>query len=290
MTAKRRIVVLTHEAQPFVEGYYVRRMAEDHWGKAGYEVVVQRGLKDPPEADLAFLHVDATEIPAEYRALAQSYPRHVNATIASIARRTFSQNLVRRNDDYDGPVMLKTDFNRGGIPDLVLYRRKVKTSWNPVEHLVWRYRRSIAWRLRRLPNDTYAVYDNKALAPPWAWRDRRFVLEKFRPQFDGEYYYVNFWNFFGDRDIVMTFRQKDPVVRPDLDEANLEIHDRVPEVLRPVREDMGLTFGKFDYLLHDGEVVLVDVTLTPSSGERSHLPSRQRVFAALAPGIDGLFA
>jgi len=290
MGSKRRIVILTHAAQPFVQGYYLHRVAADHWGAAGHEILVHHGLDDPPDADLAILHVDATEVPADYRALARRYPNHVNSRTPSIARRRFSKILVDRYDAYTGPVMLKTDQNRYGIPDLTLYRHRVKRSWNPLTHLLWRYRRSVAWRMRRLPNDSYTIYDDKALVPGWAWRDRRFVVERFLPERAGEHYCVHFWSFLGDRDVVMTCRQPDPIVRPDDGNEDLvKIHRQVPEELRAMRSDLGLAFGKFDYVLDQGRPALVDVTMTPSSGDRSHLPSRRQLYASLAPGLDDLF-
>lgn len=291
MGSKKRIAIIAHEIQPFSKGYYLRRLAELHWQAAGHDVLVHHGLEDPPDADLAILHIDASVVPAEYRALAERYPRHTNASTPSIERRRFSKILVGREDTYDGPVILKTNGNRHGINDISLARHRVKASLNPLTHLQWRFKRSVTWRLRRLPNDNYTIYENKSDVPTWVWRDRRFIVERFVPQIADASYYVNYWSFIGDRDVVMTCRQPHPIVRPDDGREDLvEVHSDVPEEIRAAREDLGLDFGKFDYLLHEGKPTLIDVTTTPNSGDNAHLPSRLRLIETLAPGLDALLS
>lgn len=289
MSGKRRIVILTHADQPFGQDYYLARIVAWHWQAQGHEILVHHGLDDPPDGDLAILHVDTTVLPPAYLALARRYPRHINAASDSIAKRAISSNLVRQEDDYGGAVIVKTDANHRGFKELELYRRRVKRSLNPITHLVWRYRRAI-WKRHSLPDRSYPIYQHKDLVPAWMWRDRRFVVEAFRPEFDGELYYVNSWYFLGDRGVHLRYGDTERVSER-LDEEGIELLEpNVPAELWAARRRLGLSFGKMDFVINEGECVLLDVSRTPASGRSRDKPKRRQICAELAAGLDSLFA
>jgi len=282
---KARIVIIIHEEQEFDRGFYLHRIAFNDWAHHDIETVVHRGTRNLPDADLAILHVDLTELPEAYTALAANYPRMLNAGSGSIAKRAVSTNLVSAEDDYDGPVVVKTDANHLGHPELNLYRQRVKRSWNPIDHIVWRYRRSVQWRERRLPNDEYLFLDRKHAVPDWVWTDKRFVVEAFRPQFDGTYYHLNYWFFLGTRNVVFRVSGTQPHVTAYDQSLASPFTDRVPGDLERRREELGLDFGKLDFLISDGEVVLIDASRTPSAGQNIDLERRVETCRLLAPGI-----
>jgi hypothetical protein len=65
-----------------------------------------------------------------------------------------------------------------------------------------------------------------------------------------------------------------------------EVLRDVPDELRRIRADLGFDFGKFDYAIVDGKVVLYDVNRTPTYGgfdREDFLPNMRH----LAEGIRG---
>ena len=59
--------------------------------------------------------------------------------------------------------------------------------------------------------------------------------------------------------------------------------ETIPRELRSIREEMGFDYGKFDYGIVDGEVVLYDVNRTPGAAPDAGLHAD--TVEALAPGI-----
>ena len=59
----------------------------------------------------------------------------------------------------------------------------------------------------------------------------------------------------------------------------------VPEVLRAERERLGFDFGKFDFVVHEGEVVLLDANRTPT-GAAAISTYQSEQAAKLALGIN----
>lgn len=285
----RRLVVLTHDAQTFGKDYFLSRIAQDYWVPAGHDVVVQRGLKDPFEGDLAVLHIDVTTIPKAYLALARRYPAQINVSTPSIAKTMVSQALIELTSTYDGQVIVKTNANHMGRKDLEVYRAEVKSSWNPVTHLVWRLRRDLLWRSRRTLDGDYLVYENKSAVPTWVWADKHYVVEAFRPNFDGTYYYLYNWMFLGEAEICIRTASREPVIRRYGDHDLPREKCAVPENLRAWRRKLGLQFGKIDFLMHESQAVAIDVAFTPTAGTRVDREIRDQVCEALAPGFESLF-
>jgi hypothetical protein len=63
----------------------------------------------------------------------------------------------------------------------------------------------------------------------------------------------------------------------------------IPDQLRRERERLGFDFGKFDFVIHDGEPVLLDANRTPGIARR--LQSQMEEGARnLARGLDELLA
>src|SRR5262249_433529 len=114
VSAIRRIVILTHRQQGLDPDYYLGRCKRQVWELQGRTVLVHEGTADPPAADVGFLHVDLTVVPAAYAELAKRYPRCVNGAVTDISKRRISRWQVARDDAYDGPVIVKTNLNHLG--------------------------------------------------------------------------------------------------------------------------------------------------------------------------------
>ncbi len=93
--------------------YFVGRLAK-FWERKGVSVRTTAGCNFVP-ADLAIMHVDTSVVADEYLELARRYPVTLNGSVRSILKSDISRNLVQRHDAYDGPVIVKTNANYGGI-------------------------------------------------------------------------------------------------------------------------------------------------------------------------------
>ncbi len=277
-----QLVILTHQRQGLAGDAMVRRLWEEHWRPAGLRVAVQQGLRKAPPGDLALLHVDLTQIPPEYLALADSYPRCLNRAVTDISKRRISRRLVRAEDPYDGPVIVKTDRNYAGLPE----RRLALAEGGWTARLAEALRRHLpaAWS-RRLPGDCYQVLPRKSLVPAWVWRQPALLVERLALERRGEHYAMHQWYFCGARDCVATVIGAEPMINFEHRVALLPPSFEVPDSLRQMRRALGFDLGKFDYVMEDGEAVLLDVNRTPAiaetDGERTRL---------LAPGIQELLS
>jgi hypothetical protein len=244
----------------------VSRLMRTVWQPAGIEVVVQQGLRDPPEADLALLHIDLTVIPSDYLALAARYPRCLNLAVRDISKRHISRNLVTADDGYDGPVIVKTDRNYGGRPERALWLAEGGRGRRARE---WLYRRLPSAWTGRLRDDAYRVFDRKCEVPAWVWRSPGLVVERLLTDRHGDRALMFQWYFFGTADCVVPvygpgqfvdFQRQDTIDRQ-------KPHREVPEELRQRRRELGFDFGKLDFVLCDGKAVLLDANRTPALDE-----------------------
>jgi hypothetical protein len=278
-----RLVILTHQQQGLDPDYFLGRMKRLAWEREGREVLVHQGTRDPPEAEVAILHVDLTRVPPEYLALARRYRTCVNGRVADISKRHVSRWLVQPDDGYDGPVVVKSDFNHSGDPErrlrfaldgLAARLREAALRWLPP-----------AWG-GHYPN--YQLFHRKEQVPRWVWRRKDLVVERFFTEQRGELFAVRQWHFFADRGHVSTILSESPLVkwenRADLAPIN---HDVPPEVWE-LRRRLGFDFGKFDFVVDKGLPVVFDTNTTPHFGRGVLEPRNLWIVANLASGLDSL--
>jgi hypothetical protein len=92
------------------------------------------------------------------------------------------------------------------------------------------------------------------------------------------------WVFLGDAEECKIFYANQPIVKSPV-AVRIE-EGTVPDELREMRRQMGFDFGKFDYGIVDGRVVLYDVNRTPVS---RITPQNTPLFKLLASGVDSVF-
>ncbi|HSY29496.1 MAG TPA: hypothetical protein VK832_18440, partial [Burkholderiaceae bacterium] len=109
-----RIIIITHHYDDFLGEDYLLRHFIQRWSQAGHRVILQNGLGDWPEGDIAILHVDLSVVPTAYAEAARKYPIVVNGTALSICKKVVSRQLVQPGDGWLGPVIVKTDLNCRG--------------------------------------------------------------------------------------------------------------------------------------------------------------------------------
>jgi hypothetical protein len=221
-----------------------------------------------------------TVVPGDYLSLLRHYPVNINGQVRDISKRAFSSHLVTRNDGYQGPVMVKTDRNCGGLPErMAMNRGRLARS------LDRRLRRWLPWSWTGALNPHhYPVYDCVRQVPRLVWRNKGLVVEKFLPETLDGYYCLRQWVFLGDKEVNTLSLSREPVVKG----ANIvhrEQVDFIPQPLRALRQQLGFDYGKFDYALVDGEPVLYDVNRTPKFGLNRPRPEVERMAREVAGGI-----
>ncbi|HKY93743.1 MAG TPA: hypothetical protein VJL84_00500, partial [Kiloniellales bacterium] len=169
------VAILTHQQQGLPPKSHLGYILRDSWTPQGRKVAVHQGLKPPPAADIGFLHIDLTRTPQDYVALAGAYERVVNRGCTDISKRRVSRNLLGPGDAYDGPVLVKTDRNHGGVPE----RRLALALGGRRERLREHARRLLppSWS-GRLPQDRYLLLERRSQVPDWVWRTPGLVVER----------------------------------------------------------------------------------------------------------------
>jgi len=274
MSPHCKVAVLTHALDPIDQVNYLMLKIVKNWQASGVEVVVLRGPERYEAADVIVLHVDLTVVPQEYLDFCARYPIVVNGRVRDISKRKISKNLLGPKDHYTGAVIVKADLNFGGFPELKMQRSgRLSRMWN--KYLPW----SITGILS--PSD-YPVFRSMAEVPKAVWRNRRLVVEKFCPEREGDHYCLRQWIFLGDRGVSQRLVSLNPIVKfPN--EVHLEYGPPVPESLREMRSRLGFDYGKFDYVVVDGEVILLDANRTPALGVSDGWA--QNMAAELAGGL-----
>jgi hypothetical protein len=278
-----RLVILTHQQQGLDPDYFLGRMKRLVWEREGREVLVHQGTRRPPAAEVAILHIDLTTVPDEYLELARSYPRCVNAGVADISKRRVSRWLVTAEDAYDGPVIVKSNFNHSGDPEWRLRRaqgglgtrlHQVALRWLPP-----------AWGGRF---SGYQLFHRKGQVPAWVWRRGDLVVERFFVEPRGALFALRQWHFFADRGHVSTILSSTPLVKWENKVALAPIDHDVPEEVWQLRRELGFGFGKFDYVVDQGRPVVFDTNPTPHFGSDVLRERNLWIIANLASGLDSL--
>lgn len=271
-----RIVILTHSHDGFWLRPNLMHWLLDRWRSVGYEVRVVTERTSLPAADVAILHVNLTVIPQELRERLVQYQTVINGSVLDISKRTFSTLEVRDSRAITGPVIVKTNLNYRGVPEC---RSRVSRSFlcNSVPSatlrsavgraLTWsEYRRP--WRYLRVL-DGYPVFSSSLEVPSGVWNNRNLVVERFEAEREGSSYVCRHWLFMGSREVQRITRSLDPMVKLNADVAPLA--DAVPDELRDTRRQLKFDYGKFDYGIVSGRVVLYDVNRTPGATRQREL-------------------
>jgi hypothetical protein len=121
---------------------------------------------------------------------------------------------------------------------------------------------------------------------PWGLRlSRKIVIERFRPELEDGLYHLRIYQFLGDRFTCMRLASPSPVVKAQ-NSVRIEEVEPHAEILA-WRERLGIDYGKLDYVVAGGEVVLLDVNKTTGASRHmadADLPAMRR---HLAEGLYG---
>jgi hypothetical protein len=278
--ARHKIAVLTHAKDKLESSSYLLNLLLDAWQKSGIEIVVLRGTDHFQAADALILHVDLTVIPQDYVACSKRYPVVINGRVYDISKRRISANILRAGDPYQGEVIVKTNRNAGGLRERTKERRG----------LLKRVYKRLPWSWTgKLSPDSYPIFPTPAAVPRAVWYNPRLVVEKYLPEREGEYYCLRQWIFFGDREVNQRVFSPEPIVK-SRNVIHREYDLPIPDALRARRSKLGFDYGKFDYVLVNGEVALLDANRTPFSNPTNPSPRLSAIVNELARGLDAFLA
>jgi hypothetical protein len=281
--ATKRILVVRHPEDPFARWGYVIHLLMEVWRERGLHVELICDIDRTVEADVVIPHLDLTLTPRAYRDYFARYPVVLNRDVCDISKRRVSQNLVTRADGFDGAVIVKTDRNAGAAPELDALRHR-----GGVRRKMLQAARRLPWTLSGLLGTLeYKVYEHPHLVPRAVWHNPRLVVERFLPERRDDLYVLRRYVFLGSREYNTMAFSPVPIVKAR-NVLRREVLRETPEALRAMRERMGFDYGKFDYVMHDGQVILFDANRTPTHNAR-HAAGSSSVIAELARGIDDFF-
>lgn len=273
-----------HEAGPDEVNYKILHLAR-RWAARGVDVRFVQGLAEPLEADLVFLHLDLTHVPAEYAERIAAHPAVANGTLLDLSKRRIGRAVLRRGEPWSGPVLVKTDLNHGGIPE----RRLAKATgtygrWRGLGRKDWlsSFRRTGAMR----PHD-YPVFARLEDVPPAVWDEPGLVVERFLGERDGDAWLGHAAVFLGDRSACIRKRASAPVVRARTC-LSMEVVE-MPAPIAAARDALGLDFGKIDFVWHEGDAVVLDVSRTPTFAAAELTPRDEAWVDAWADGLADVY-
>jgi hypothetical protein len=253
------LAILVHENQRFTPTGCLLGELSAIWREQGLRVTVLHGPTSGIEADALVLHVNLTEVPQNYLRLLEQYPIVINGRATDISKRRISRNLLRREDDYQGPVIVKTDRNFRGIVESASARQG-----SLVLRLAEALRNRLPWSLRStLPE--YRIFESLRKVPRGVWYNPDLVVERFLPERRTEGYCVRTWLFLGNQERIALFHSKHPIIKSHNIIRREPLTD-VPQDLREMRRELGFDFGKFDFAVVEGRTVLYDANRTPTLG------------------------
>jgi len=259
---KKRIAILMHENGQHMPDEYLISILANHWREDGYEVKYLFGTDQYVPADLLFVHVDLSVVPDSYFNFARQYPIVINGKVRDIRKSKYSQGLLHNGDNWEGSVIVKSNENYAGRPERKLKRYDgIKDN---IRHKINRFvrRLNLSWinPSFNTPLD-YHIYDNLKEVPRPYFYHPGLVVQKFVPEEEDSLFCVRMMFFLGDHLNCIRLKANYPIVNPvhilDI-EPNIEPH---PEIIS-MRKRLKFDYGKFDYVVVDGQPILLDTNKT----------------------------
>lgn len=274
---KKAHIHIVSSGNGFPDQTYLVSALAGIWKDAGHHVTA--GPVKTLHADMGIVNIDRTHVP---EGLLPDNPRGrpmLNASVLDISKRRISRNLLSRDSSYKGKVIIKTNENAFGLPERKARRSFIRQQMRSL------FKRAFSWRVTRQVwyYKDYPICESMDDVPGWVWRRDDLVVEKFLPEVEDGQYSLRMWVFFGDREYGVRMFGSAPLVKAG-NKNRYEYINEFPDSLRKIRQELNMDFGKFDYVIHDGEPVLFDVNKTPTiAGD--NIPVSENLLG-LASGIE----
>lgn len=273
---KPSIRIITLPGEALRPAHMLSRLV-DIWSSSGCRVSI--GPCDQLDAAIGIVHVDRTVVPGNCLPELPSNRVLLNQKILDISKRLISDQLIKsKHNDWPGSVIIKTDANYyGGI------ERGELRPWD-IRRIRRRISGLIPWTLmREPPHNDYPVLPSVRDVPDWVWTRQDLIVERFLPERHGDEYALRMWIFMGDQEYSARIFSRHPIVKATR-MTHYEYLDEVPPSLREIRQRLGIDFGKFDYVMIDGNPILLDVNKTPTVAIGNNSAGSR--LACLANGLD----
>jgi len=278
-----RIGALLHaKARDRTPDSYIILALAKVWGEEGHEFerIYGPDTERIAACDVVFNHVDLTLVPVEYHVPG---PVIINAGERSVAKSRIGDLGISAADEWNGPVIVKTEWNHGGLPENSTRRTRRGTRWR--RRLVERGWLGLGFCDMINPH-RYPVFESTDRVPGGVWNNPNLVVEKFMPERDGEFYVLRNVYFLGDRVHCHRMLSRSPNVRTITSERIEPIS--VPGDVDALIARSGLEYGKIDYVVHEGRSILIDASRTPCLSRPED--ERMAIARTIAPGLAAFLA
>lgn len=258
----RRIAVLFHRDQtPQRAAHTLVMHYAGVWKEDGHEILPLYGTRRFVPADILLVHVDLSDVPEEYLAFARRYRIALNLRASSIRKHAGSDLAYRPGMDWNGPVIVKSALNSAGVPEWEL---KENTPWRRLWRALTRESRSQYIARREAAAFPYQIYPHPGAVPPDLASRPDLVRERFLPEREDGLHFIRYHIFMGSRSSTARCGSPEPIVKW----RNITRREWLPEPhpdMVALQHRLGLDFGKFDYVVHDGKAHVFDINKTPAS-------------------------
>jgi len=277
--AELRIAILFHEKDRHrdLRRYDIVHVAK-YWLDDGHQVINVFGTNTFVPADIAILHVDLSVVPQPYLDFAARYPICLNKHVSDIRKCVISKQLLTEGEEYQGEVIVKSNCNSAGVPERVNGRW-----WFRVGLRIRQLSRKLQHQKVIARQKDYQIFDHLSQVPAEIFSRQDLVVEKFLPERDGKFYRVRSCVFLGNGVPCQMIVSPNPVASMgnSISLTECEVH---PEILA-WRQQLRFDYGKFDYVIHEGKVVLLDANKTTGSGDLVGNPMIERFRKMRADGL-----
>lgn len=258
----KNIHIITDKITGFKRSSYLLNHLAFEWMRNGYSITLS-GPENLPNADLGILHVDMTVVSQDFIDACSAYPIVLNGRFIDNSKRLISKHLLSPDCDYSGAVIIKTNANYGGLHELrakypegcprelvAIHPNDPATRWSLVQHI---------------PTESYVVLESIEEVNQDIWTNPYLVVEKFTPEIDADgLYCMRACLFFGDEEVGLLVKSGSQIIKGrDVIERQF-ISGIAPSEVQQFKKNHHMEFGRIDYVIHQGEVVILDANKTAS--------------------------
>lgn len=222
-----KIILFCHPADTVKKTHYAIKFFFNDWKDAGHKIVILKGpQKNMKKADVIIQHVDLTKVPEHYIDYLSQYPVVINGAVIDISKTSFSNNLLSRESNYTGQVIVKTNNNCGGSREKNIALKQGKHVPEPTD----------GWdKTFWIRAGKYLICDSIADVPEGVWKNPSLIVEKCLSEKDKNgYYCLHQWIFFGEREIGIWTASEQQVIKGGDYKLKCYFND-IPEELRKIR-------------------------------------------------------
>ena len=239
--------------------YTIHHIAE-FWRKSGLNVSYIFGVDKYVPADLIIVHIDFSIVPREYLEFASNYPIVLNGQVENICKSEFSEGALGPDSEWDGKVIVKSNFNHGGIQEQIHSAILNKPHLDLYRRITSKVKRLMGRELLFMDPYDYKIFDHISMVPRHWFRSPNAIVEKFMPEIENNLYHIRMFQVLGDHWTCERLASPNPIVKGG-NCVNVEVVEPEKEIFE-WREKLKLDYGKLDYVVIDGKPILLDINKT----------------------------